>query len=219
MKIKQSSRVLYQPGVQSNALLDSALVSRCRLDMRCICARKAIVLKFSLKFSVGFHDVFSRNDYQSDELFQNELQCVTRSSRVPYRNHFDRRRYYSMKENVLSLKHKTTIIELNLHGSSPSHSSTFSQLVIIFKKRDKNPHIYEYVYRYTTGVYRHMYIDISKLKNLIESRNERISRISLHYLKQMCIKRSTRSKLFRFQNQAFLIRVHEIVGQQKVDKK
>ena len=67
------------------------------------------------------------------------------SSRVPYQNHFDRRRYYLTKENVLSLKHKTTIIELNLHGSSPSHSCTFSRLIIIIKKREKSPHIYEHV--------------------------------------------------------------------------
>ena len=58
------------------------------------------------------------------------------------------------------------------------------------------------MYRYT-GVYRHRYIDISKLKNLIESQDENIPRISLHYLKQTCIKRSTRLSYSDFRNKHF----------------
>lgn len=73
-EVKQKYRQnLYQPGVQSNLLLDSMSASRCRLDTRCICARKAIVLESSPNALVNFLDVFAPNEYQNDELFQSEL--------------------------------------------------------------------------------------------------------------------------------------------------
>lgn len=123
MKKIQHERRVYQPGVQSNLLLDSASTSRCRLDKHCTYARKAIALRFSRSALVNFLDVFSRNAYQNGELFQNGPQYVMHSNHVPYRIRSDRRQYYQTRENVLLLKQKIKIIEINLsfkHGYSVS---------------------------------------------------------------------------------------------------